>query len=86
MTLNAEDRHILEFEGSWWTRPGAKATAIRERLGISPTRYYRRLGELVDTTEALHHAPLVVRRLRRRRHERRRDRFEGAAAPHHPRR
>jgi len=86
MALTDQDRQILEFEESWWTRPEAKATGIRVRLGMSPTGYYRRLGELADTTEALEQAPLVVRRLRRRRLHHRRGRFETTAAPHDPRR
>ena len=86
MGLTEQDRQILDFEESWWTGPGAKASGIRHRLGMSPTGYYRRLAELVDTDEALEHAPLVVRRLRRRRHDQRRGRFETTAAPHHPRR
>jgi hypothetical protein len=86
MGLTDQDRQILDFEESWWTRPEAKASGIRNRLGMSPTGYYRRLSELVDTSEALGHAPLVVRRLRRRRLDQRRGRFETTAAPHHPRR
>jgi Protein of unknown function (DUF3263) len=86
MALSDQDRELLDFEESWWTRPGAKAAAIRQRLAMSPTGYYRRLGELVDTSEALEHAPLVVRRLRRRRRNQRRGRFETTAAPNHPRR
>jgi len=86
MGLTDQDRQILDFEESWWTRPGAKATGIRVRLGMSPTGYYRRLAELVDTAEALQHAPLVVRRLQRRRRNQRRGRFETTAAPHDPRR
>ena len=84
MGLTDQDRRILDFEESWWTRPGAKASGIRQRLGMSPTGYYRRLAELVDTDEAQEHAPLVVRRLRRRRSMQRRGRFETTAAPHHP--
>jgi len=86
MGLTDQDRQILDFEESWWTRPEAKASGIRRRLGMSPTGYYRRLSELVETSEALEHAPLVVRRLRRRRLDQRRSRFETTAAPHHPRR
>jgi hypothetical protein len=84
MGFTDQDRRILDFEESWWTRPGAKASGIRQRLGMSPTGYYRRLAELVDTDEAQEHAPLVVRRLRRRRSMQRRGRFETTAAPHHP--
>ena len=49
MGLTDQDRQILDFEESWWTRPEAKASGIRHRLGMSPTGYYRRLAELVDT-------------------------------------
>jgi len=86
MGLSQRDKEILEFEESWWVHPGTKASAIRERLGLSPTRYYRCLAELVESSEAMEHAPLLVRRLRLRRSQRRRDRFEGAVQPHHPRR
>ncbi|MGA2520052.1 MAG: DUF3263 domain-containing protein [Acidimicrobiales bacterium] len=86
MGLTDQDRQILDFEESWWTRPGAKSTAIRDRLGMSPTRYYRRLSELVDAADALDHAPLVVRRLRRRRRDLRRGRFETTVEHQHPRR
>ncbi|MHB8329297.1 MAG: DUF3263 domain-containing protein [Acidimicrobiales bacterium] len=86
MPLTDGDRALLDFEGSWWTRPGAKATAIRQRLGISASVYYRRLAALVDSTDALEHSPLLVRRLRRRRNARLRHRFEGVAVRHHPHR
>ena len=81
MPLSDADRALLEFEESWWQRPGAKATAIRRRFGFSPSAYYRRLASLVDSGEAMEHAPLLVRRLRVRRAARRRHRFEGAAVP-----
>jgi len=86
MVLSQRDKEILEFEESWWTRPGSKASAIRDRLGLSPTRYYRLLAELVESPEAMAQSPLLVRRLRLRQSRRRRDRFEGAAQPNHPRR
>jgi hypothetical protein len=86
MALTDRDREILDFEESWWTRPGAKASGIRQRLGMSPTGYYRRLAELAETGEALDLFPLVTRRLRRRRRDQRRGRFETTAAPDHPRR
>jgi hypothetical protein len=86
MALNDRDREILEFEQSWWTRPEKKAVAIRTRIGISPAQYYRQLGELVDNGTALEHFPLLVRRLRRRRLERRRGRYETTPERQHPRR
>jgi hypothetical protein len=58
---------MLELEQQWWPTAGRKADAIRDLLGMSPTRYYQRLNQLVETaTEAaLAHSPLEVNRLRR---------------------
>jgi hypothetical protein len=84
MALTDKDREILDFEGSWWTHQGPKAPAIRAHLGLAPTIYYRRLGALVDEDDAKAYAPLVVQRLRRRRSERRKERFEGLAEPQRP--
>jgi hypothetical protein len=83
MSLSDAERALLDFEASWWQRPGSKKAAIEECLGMSASEYYRRLGCLIDSPHALDHAPLVVRRLRRRRSARRKHRFEGAAAPDH---
>ena len=80
MQLSERDRAILDFERAWWTLPGPKDVAIRERLGLSTTRYYRLLGSLIDSAEAAAYDPLVVRRLRRVRDRRRRARWEGRPA------
>jgi hypothetical protein len=80
MALSDRERAILDFERSWWTEPGTKDVAIRERFDLSPTRYYQVLGELLDSSDALEYEPLVVRRLRRLRDRRRRARFEGRSA------
>lgn len=80
MAISDHDRAILDFERSWWALPGPKEHDIRERLGISATRYYRALAALLDSPEAAAYDPLVVRRLRLRRDRRRRERYEGRAA------
>ncbi len=77
MALTDRDREILDFERSWWTEPGPKDTAIRERFELSGTRYYQLLTELLDDPDALAYDPLLVRRLRRARDRRRRARVEG---------
>lgn len=84
MGLSERDKAILEFERSWWQLPGPKEVAIRQRFELSPARYYQILGGLVDSAEALGYDPLVVRRLRRLRHRRRRARFEGRTAGGRP--
>jgi hypothetical protein len=80
MALSPRDRSILEFERSWWTQHGSKEVAIRSQLGISATRYRQLLKGLLDSEEAEAFDPLVVRRLRRLRDQRRRARFEGRPA------
>lgn len=72
--LSERDVEILDFERSWWRSPGAKEQTIRERFDMSPTRYYQVLNALIDTQSALAADPLLVKRLRRLRDERRRNR------------
>jgi len=80
MGLTERDRAILDFERTWWTRPGTKEAAIRVQLGVSSTRYYEGLRRLVDDPAAYEHDPLTVKRLRRRRFLRRREQVIGRRA------
>jgi hypothetical protein len=80
MALSDRERAILDFEQGWWSRPGSKEAAIREVFALSPTRYYELLSGLVDSSDALAYDPLVIRRLRRVRDQRRRARYEGRSA------
>jgi hypothetical protein len=84
MGLTDRDQAILDFERTWWTEPGTKEAAIRERLELSSARYYQVLNDLLDAPEAEAYDPLVVRRLRRQRERRRRARFEGRSAGQPP--
>lgn len=79
MALSERERAVLELERCWWQLPGSKEAAIRDRVGLSPTSYYKVLASLTESTEALAHDPLVVLRVRRARDRRRRTRFEGPA-------
>ncbi|MGW7056701.1 DUF3263 domain-containing protein [Streptomyces sp. NPDC054887] len=69
--LCERDRAVLGVERRSWPGPGAKERAIREQLGISPTRYYQLLNILLDDPRALAHDPVTVNRLRRVRDARR---------------
>jgi hypothetical protein len=69
--LSDRDRALLALEQRGWPGPGAKERAIREQLGISPTRYYQLLSALLDDPRAAEHAPVTVNRLRRVRQARR---------------
>ena len=84
MALDDRDRSILDFERTWWTQVGPKEHAIRREFSLSPTRYYQLLNRLLDSREAQVYDPLVVRRLRHLRNERRRARFEGPSVGQHP--
>lgn len=61
---------VLEFEARAWQHPGLKAEAIREEFGLSAARYYRILGELIDSPAALRFDPMLVKRLQRMREAR----------------
>ena len=79
MALSERDRAMLDFEGSWWQQPGPKEAAIKERFGLSPSRYRQILAILTDSDEAEQTNPLLIRRLRRERDRRRRTRYQGGA-------
>lgn len=69
--LSDRDRAVLGVERQGWPGPGAKERAIRERLGMSPTRYYQLLGALLDDPRAAEYDPVTLNRLRRVRDARR---------------
>lgn len=68
--MNDTDRAILAFESEWWREAGNKERSIRERFGLSATRYYQRLNRLLDEPEALAQQPALVNRLLRLRDSR----------------
>ena len=80
--LSDRERAILDFERGWWTLAdgSSKEQAIRAQLDLSAARYYEILGSLLDVRAAMDYDPLVIRRRRRNRDDRRRARFEGRSA------
>ena len=70
--LTELDMRMLAFERSWWRTPGAKEREILGAFGISSTRYYQLLNELIDQPAAAQFDPALVARLRRRRADRNR--------------
>lgn len=72
--LSDRDRDLLDFERGSWQLRGPKERAIRERFGFSAARYQQLLNRLIDRPEALAYDPMLVRRLRRLREQRRRRR------------
>ena len=72
MGLTERDREILAFEREWFKHVGAKDAAVRERFGISATRYYQILNELLASPAAAGEDPMLVKRLQRLRSARQR--------------
>jgi hypothetical protein len=72
--LDQRDIEILDFERSWWKHAGVKEQAIRECFGLSATRYYEILNDLLENPAALAHDPILVKRLKRLRTYRQRQR------------
>ncbi len=66
-SLTELQMRVLAFERSLWRSPGTKEREIADAIGISPTRYYQMLNELIDTPEAAQFDPALIARLRRRR-------------------
>ena len=84
MALSDLERAILDFERAWVLESGPKDAAIKQRLGLSASAYYRQRRALIDKEDALVYEPLVVRRLRREEDLRRRAKFEGRPAGQRP--
>jgi hypothetical protein len=73
-TLTERDRAMLALERMWWQYAGAKEQKVRDQFGVSMTTYYARINRLIDREDALAYDPLLVKRLRRLRDERKRSR------------
>lgn len=65
--LSDAEKHLLDFEGQWFRRAGAKEQAMREAFGLNPTRYYQWINAVLDKPEAMAHDPALVKRLREQR-------------------
>ncbi|ATW60822.1 helix-turn-helix DNA binding protein [Gordonia phage BENtherdunthat] len=63
--MTDEERRMLDLAGQRWNFAGNLEQQVRDEFGISLTRFYQRVNQLVDTEEALAYSPVVVNRLRR---------------------
>ncbi|MEU8481509.1 DUF3263 domain-containing protein [Streptomyces hygroscopicus] len=69
--LSERDRAIINLAARGFRSPGARDRAIREQLGLTPTRYFQLLNGLLNDVRALAHDPVTINRLRRIREENR---------------
>ena len=65
------ERAALEFERLHWVHRGTRDQAIRDRFGMSSTRYTQWVLRIIDMPEALIWDPQTVHRLQRLRDRRR---------------
>jgi hypothetical protein len=79
--LDATELRLLAFERDWAGRVGNREAAIRHEFGVSSARYYQMLYALIDSSRAVRHDPLLVRRLQRLRESRRRARTRPFTTP-----
>lgn len=73
-SLTDEQTAIVDFAARWWKYAGAQEQAIRDTFGISGTRYWQRLNDLLDNPAALAYDPVTIGRYRRLREEKQRPR------------
>lgn len=81
MALCERDRALLDLERTWWLEGGTKSQIVKGRLGLSLSRYNQLLGQLAARKDAEEYDPLLVRRLRRAKFERRRRAYGGRSEP-----
>lgn len=72
--LSDLEQQVLEFERQWWKLPMAKEHAIADTFSMTGPAYYQMLNALIDRQAALAADPLLVKRLRRMRAQRREQR------------
>ena len=58
MALSDLEQAILDFERGWILETGSKDAAVRERLGLTPTAYYKLRRTVIDSDDALEYDPL----------------------------
>lgn len=65
--LTELEEKILALEKRRWRYQGSKEQAIKNQLGLGPTRYYQILNALLDDPRALKKEKQLVERLQMRR-------------------
>ena len=72
--LTDTEKAMLATERVRWQYSGAKEQYIRDKFGMSITRYYQAVNALIEREDALAHDPHTTRLLLRRRTQRQRSR------------
>ena len=78
LDLTVHEQALLDFEREWWSFDGRKEDLIRERFASRRAVTTELLQALLDMDAAADYDPLTVKRLRKRRDQRRRAGWKGA--------
>jgi hypothetical protein len=62
--LTERDQHMLTLAGTSYRRQGVRESDIGQLFNMSPTAFYQRVNQLLDTEAALAWNPLLLQRLR----------------------
>lgn len=68
--LSDLERSILDIERGWWRLAPTREQAIRQELGMSPSKYYLLLSRMLDSPRVWKSDPVLIDRLRRLRDSR----------------
>lgn len=63
--MTGVEKRMLELAGAQWRYAGSLEQAVRAEFGISLTRFWQRVSQLLDREDALAYDPVTVNRLRR---------------------
>ncbi len=63
--MTDDDKRMLDLAAARWNYAGNLEQTVRDEFGISLTRFFQRVNQIIDTREALEYSPHAVNRLRR---------------------
>ena len=63
--MTDDEKRMLDLAGARWRYAGSLEQTVRAELGISLTRFWQRVSQLLDREDALAYDPVTVNRLRR---------------------
>lgn len=65
--LTDQQKAMLDLAGEQFKYAGSLDTAAMERFGMSPTRYWQEVNQLIETEAAVAYRPSIVAQLKTRR-------------------
>ncbi|MEG9248051.1 DUF3263 domain-containing protein [Arthrobacter sp. Soc17.1.1.1] len=79
--LTERDQHIPTMAGASYRRQGGLESDIGQLFSMTPTAFYQRVNQLLDTAAALAWNPMLVQRLRAQRRSQDRPRARRLGVP-----